>query len=343
MSLGTVVESPLSTRHATPWRGRAAFVLKLAVTAGVLGLLLGRADWQSIGGRLAAVSPGLLILAFAVKMTTVPFAAARWQAAAGALGARISYPTSLKVTLIGLFFGQVLPGGLGSDLVRGWLTWREGYAPSSVALALVLDRLAALFGVVVVLAAGLPHLIASAPPAVAWGAPIALAAVAAGLTAALLVDRLPLPRALRRLGPVVTLLNSAARLRAAVTGRQALAGLGFSVGVHMCTIAATLLYARALGIGLNVLDGLAAVPLTIVAAALPISLGGWGVREGSMVASLGLFGVPADEALLLSLMIGLSVLVMSVPGGLVWLAISAARRSAAGRHGHEDEAGSALS
>ena len=61
------------------------------------------------------------------------------------------------------------------------------------------------------------------------------------------------------------------------------------------------------------------MPAAIVAAALPVSLGGWGVREGAMVAGFALLGFDADAALLVSLLIGLSIAVLSLPGGLFWL------------------------
>ncbi|PNQ96029.1 hypothetical protein C1S70_25715 [Azospirillum argentinense] len=61
--------------------------------------------------------------------------------------------------------------------------------------------------------------------------------------------------------------------------------------------------------------------MTIFAAALPISLNGWGVREGAFVAGFALYGLGATDALALSLMIGLSVTLSSLPGGLLWLSL----------------------
>ena len=52
---------------------------------------------------------------------------------------------------------------------------------------------------------------------------------------------------------------------------------------------------------------------------LPISLAGWGVREGAMVAALTFVGVETSEALALSILFGLTLLVVSLLGAIFWL------------------------
>ena len=47
---------------------------------------------------------------------------------------------------------------------------------------------------------------------------------------------------------------------------------------------------------------------------LPISLAGWGVREVGLVWFLRMYGVPGEEALALSLMLGLVGVIVSLPG-----------------------------
>jgi hypothetical protein len=63
------------------------------------------------------------------------------------------------------------------------------------------------------------------------------------------------------------------------------------------------------------------VPVALVAAAIPISVNGWGVREGVMVAGFALFGIAQPEAFLISVLLGLAVVVSALPGGLAWLAL----------------------
>src|SRR5262249_16936727 len=58
---------------------------------------------------------------------------------------------------------------------------------------------------------------------------------------------------------------------------------------------------------------------------LPISIGGWGVREGAMVVALRGFGIPTEEALLTSILFGLCAVTATLPGAIFW--ISARRPS----------------
>jgi glycosyltransferase 2 family protein len=55
------------------------------------------------------------------------------------------------------------------------------------------------------------------------------------------------------------------------------------------------------------------------ATALPISLAGWGVREVSLVSLLGLLGVDREAALVLSVEFGITCMLMSLPGAVIWL------------------------
>lgn len=313
---------------ARPAGHRWVLAAKLAVTVAVLGGLASWADWSGVAGRIASADPAWLAAGLTAKLLAVLFAGERWRDAVAAAGFRLSHTLAMRLMFAGLFFGQVLPGALGGDMVRGWLTYRSGCPGTGVVLALVLDRLLALLGCVMLLILGLPHLVATAPADIAWAAPGAAALAVGGLVVGLQADRVPLPAFLARRPAVAALRAQVARLRAVMMGRNALAGLLHSAAVHLCTVFAVVAYARALDLPVSALDALAVVPVTIVAAALPISLNGWGVREGAFVAGFALYGLGAAEALVLSLMIGLSVTLTALPGGLLWLGLKG--RHAAG-------------
>jgi len=76
---------------------------------------------------------------------------------------------------------------------------------------------------------------------------------------------------------------------------------------------------RGLDLPVTWVDCLALIPPVILATTLPISIGGWGVREGAMVVALGAIGVPAEGALVLSVVVGLVGMASALPGGLIWL------------------------
>ena len=70
------------------------------------------------------------------------------------------------------------------------------------------------------------------------------------------------------------------------------------------------------------------MPIVLIVQVAPVSIAGWGTREGAMVLVLGLIGVDFDKALGASVLLGLSFLLSGIPGGVIWLL--GARRSRKG-------------
>jgi len=66
-------------------------------------------------------------------------------------------------------------------------------------------------------------------------------------------------------------------------------------------------------------DCLVLVPPIILAATLPISISGWGVRENMTVVLFAGIGVAHEQSAAMSLLFGLISLLVSLPGGLFWL------------------------
>jgi glycosyltransferase 2 family protein len=66
-------------------------------------------------------------------------------------------------------------------------------------------------------------------------------------------------------------------------------------------------------------DGIALALIVILSLILPISIGGWGIRELATVVLFGGIGVPSNAAVAVSLIIGIIGIVVSLPGSLVWL------------------------
>ncbi|MBN1676749.1 MAG: flippase-like domain-containing protein [Kiritimatiellae bacterium] len=97
-----------------------------------------------------------------------------------------------------------------------------------------------------------------------------------------------------------------------------------SLGVHTLVILSCVWFGRSLGIELAVSDYLALFPIINALAAVPITPGGLGVREGLAVRMLGAVGVPSIQALPLSLMLYLGILLLSLFGGVIFMCHSAA-------------------
>jgi uncharacterized membrane protein YbhN (UPF0104 family) len=76
--------------------------------------------------------------------------------------------------------------------------------------------------------------------------------------------------------------------------------------------------ARAMQLDVRLLDCILLVPPVILVTVVPISIAGWGVREGAMVVAFGFIGVPASAAFAVSVLFGLTLAAASLPGSLIW-------------------------
>ena len=92
-----------------------------------------------------------------------------------------------------------------------------------------------------------------------------------------------------------------------------------------------MIWVLALGLDVDVtlIDCMALFPPVLLLTAIPISIAGWGVREFGMVAAFGLVGVPVHGAIAISFLFGLLAILVTIPGGLMWLALGEARKEVA--------------
>ena len=62
---------------------------------------------------------------------------------------------------------------------------------------------------------------------------------------------------------------------------------------------------------IKLIESLVIGPITMVMSSLPISLGGWGIREVTMIHGYNLFDIPSQTALIISITIGVTNLLIS--------------------------------
>lgn len=307
------------TADPQPRKGRLSFLLRLGATLLLVGVLAGRADWSAVAARLAEARPGPLALAVLLMAAALAAMGLRWSAALRLYTRALPVADAVRLTLVGLFLGLALPGGIGGDAVRGWCAYRAGIRPRLVVASLLLDRLLTLLAVFLLILLSLPPLAAVLPAAMLGQLAVLVLALCGGIAAVLLLDRLPLPAVLRgRLG--APLLDTLAELRRGLLSRRCLAPLGWAVLIHLMVMLVTVLLGLGLALPVSPWTCLTVMPIVILGISLPISISGWGVREGVMVAMLGLYGVAAEDALLLALALGVTNIAAALPGGALWLA-----------------------
>src|SRR6266436_2115162 len=131
-------------------------------------------------------------------------------------------------------------------------------------------------------------------------------------------DGLPAAAAIARLVAELAELSRQGRRLFVRPGRCG-AILGLAAATTGLSILATMAVADSLGIDLPFLSWVVIVPPVTLIQLVPVSLAGWGVREFGFVVVLAGFGIPAEAALATSLLVGLCLIIVGLPGGLLWL------------------------
>jgi uncharacterized membrane protein YbhN (UPF0104 family) len=89
--------------------------------------------------------------------------------------------------------------------------------------------------------------------------------------------------------------------------------------VHALLTVAIVIICLSLNARLSLIDGFATVPAAMLIATIPLSINGWGLREGAMIACLALAGVQASEAFVASVLFGVGQFVVALPGAAFWI------------------------
>ena len=298
----------------------ALFFLKAAITVSLIVVIFTKIDFSALARHLDGSGVAYLLLGTLLLAINVLIVAARWWLLLRRLDVEaLSLGYAMAGTYASVFVGQATPGAIGADAVRGWLCYGRGVPLRVVLMSLVTDRLLAVLGLAVV--AGVVWYSQFGALGQSIGRQVAILAAIAIVAAVAALWLLPALisalagrwRLLRRVGEMVAIFHVTA-----LSGAGALA-LALSLIVVALTVNAVMLFARGFGIALMPSVAFLIVPVAILFSSLPISIGGWGVREASLSYGLVLFGLKADDAALLGLALGVGLLLASLPGGIVML------------------------
>lgn len=315
-------------RDGTGWlTRRSAFVAaKIVSSLGLVWFILHSVDLGVVVSALRDIPPAVAVEVLLLLSLQPLLLAWRWQQIITMLGAPMPFREALRLTFVGLFFNQVLPTSIGGDALRFWGARRSGIDTMNAAGSVLIDRATGLLTVAILVAAALVVAGGSFDDPLLRMTLFALAPL--GIAATVLVVSLEsviirwLPRSLKQL--VITLVGGLRTILFTGQGRFILFFL--SVLTWLPVFMSIWAMSAALGLRLDLADAVIVGGGSLLFAALPVSIGGWGVRELAMVTLVGATGALAEQGLVMSVILATLTMAVSLPGGLLWLTI---RRTAA--------------
>lgn len=297
---------------------RVAPALRLVATAAIFVILARRIHVRDVfphddAGALANIGVALLF-----TLVGVVACAIRWQRVLATLEVPVRLVRLVRLYLASLFVGNFLPSTVGGDVVRVTrLSAETGQSPRTFA-SVVLERLT---GWIVL--PGLTFVGLMLNPAFrSYGRATALVVVTAAVTLLALSAVLYIaghPRVGRRLQDQEGWRRFIAAVHTGVTRfrqrpAQALSVLFAGFAYQLCVLLSVFFASKALDLPIGFTAVLTFFPAVAILQALPLTLGGLGVREGALVLFLKPMGVESKEAIALGVLFYAMNLVVSLLG-----------------------------
>ncbi len=309
-------------------RGWWMDLLQVAASVLLVVLIVHRFSFGRLKEQVLQTNALALVLPFAILVAANVLGALQWGWILRASGLQAGFGRIIRVYWTGLFLNNFLPGSVGGDVYKVFVVGRETGGLTRVVGATIVDRVMGL-AVLCTLAS-----LTALGTLGTQNAPMHLSLFVLAFTSALLlVSALVLhPRGGAWLIHVVARirwLGLGARLSKVLDdlqqyrSRTRLLNGAFllSLGVQTSRVVAHFAVAQAMGWGLGSHDlakFFLVIPILGLLMALPISFGGWGVREWVGVALFEPLGHGGEEAVtLLALTASLS-LIASLPGAVAY-------------------------
>lgn len=278
--------------------------------------------WNAVGGgdalaSLAGADPAWLACAFLMMTLQTVLCALRWKITARGLGQRFTFGQAIREYYLAQFVNQSLPGGMVGDAGRA-LRARHQAGLLRASQGVVFERLSG--QVVVFSVMTVTFVVTTLVPGglywPIWVRSIMLPLILVGMATPMvfwLGGLFPGPQR-RALDSLWDALH-ASLLSPKVLGWQIVLG----VGTTACTLSAFAFCALATGSQLPLTAVLGIVPLILFTMLIPISISGWGLREGAAAALFPVAGAGASDGLAASIAFGLVFVAAVLPGVLPML------------------------
>ena len=298
------------------------FFLQVVVSAGLLAYLFWRTnDGQGPSDLLDAIPDWdfwtIFWIVAALALTMLSFVAAtfRWSQMVHAIGLRESFPRLFSHFMAGQFTSNFLPTTIGGDIVRiARLRKDVDDSPKSFA-SVVFERLSGWIALPILILMGFAadSSLRSLGGQSRAAFILALVTLAGLFGVVFVVGHEIVGRRFSRLRYVNALHLGLEGLKA--HRGDAFGLIGAALAYQLILVLAARCAIEALGIeGVSTTAMMVFLPAVLIAQVLPISIGGFGVREGLFVFFLSGLGVADSEATLFGLMLGILTLLTSLAG-----------------------------
>lgn len=305
-------------------RALTSRLFRVLVSGGLIAYMFARFEVGTVFADMLDADRGLAVGASLMFILSGVLGAMQWGIILRFHGIFMGAYGTVSRYFMGLFFNFILPGFIGGDVIRVYKTAAASGRSTQAFSSTLADRVIGLL-VLVLFSFGAFFLMPEGPAASALPVALLMFVVLAGFILIFSVKRLG--RLLRSVfGGLIpeklllTLRTVYLELHDLTRAPGTLAGvIALSTGIQCSRIAVHWLAGMAVGIELGFSYYALFVPLMAIAASLPISIGGFGVREAFAVVLFASAGVVEETVLAYTLLATVMSFLGSLPGAAAFV------------------------
>jgi glycosyltransferase 2 family protein len=317
------IPQPIQKIWKNPW---FKFGLRLGCTILLFFILFNSLDKSislaSLFHKLSNVDSGLLMIGVIVGLFCNVISCYQWQCLLAGEHIQIDLRRLINLYFVGIAFNHFLPTGMGGDVVKAYYAGKENENFSGSTSAVIMSRITGFVGMLFV---ALPTILICHPiftSSIILLFLFSCLAVCAGLSVAMLIVTL-LPKLAGKWSKIAltkTVVRAGETIRESCTRPRFIGqAVFFGAIFHLCAALNYYCYAKMLHIPADINFYLVAIPLASLIAFLPISLNGYGLREGTLVAIFATLHTSASTTLAVALLVDIQVLLFGVLGSLIYI------------------------
>ena len=301
--------------------------LKAAISLGLFSYLVWIADPHQVISVLGSVYSGgrlvYIFLAVCAGMLSIVFLSYRWKLILSHFGKDFSLHRLYGVYLMGMFFNNFLPTGIGGDIVRIYRVTDYGLDRTRAFSSVVIERLLGIASTLFLSIIALYFVSYYYKDTDVLFLAVALLLLIFAFF--FLITRNRPFKFLLRLFEKVTLLHIGERINKLIEAVHLLKTrrriifyvFGLSVLNQSSIVLMNLALVHAFGLQVDLLYLFLAIPLTFILTMLP-SINGVGFRDGGFVFLLGKVGISKAAAISMSFMNVIIPMFLSIAGGIMF-------------------------
>lgn len=264
--------------------------------------------------------PLLIFCVISLAVLVIP-AAIRWHWFVGRFMPDGMVPPDLglaiRINTVNVALNQFLPSTLGGDLYRVIIAKSLGLSLLRSTGATAADRLSAFVILIIISGPALIITLASLR-GIVWLPQIAIWLMLVAVIGFFLLCCIFIQKHAMKFASALALFQSFLGANGLIS-RVVLT----SLIIQFATLAVMIATAKILGIEIGVFSLFGIMTASLLSSRLPISVAGWGVREGVLVSFLSAYGVAAEKALATSVIYGLAELAAAMLALLISSAVPA--------------------